>query len=175
MLLAEHLGERSKLPVVPFSWSKVRDEFMHGNAHIKERIQENHRTGKLQPAFLSVSLWGPALLKELTGKEHLLVDGLPRQHLEAQMFDSLLEFYGREPVYVLHFDVPNEIARNRLVGRGQSQDRSPDAISERLAWYESDAFPLLDFFRQSPRYYVADIDASRSQEEVLSQIIKCLP
>ena len=173
-LLADHMRERSELPFLPFSWSKVRDAFMSGNAHVQKRVQENHLAGKLQPAFLSVSLWGPALLKELTGREHLLIDGLPRQHLEAQMFDSLLEFYERKPIYIFHLDVSDEIAHNRLAGRGETQDMSQNAVTERLAWYTTDTLPLLDFFRQSPRYRVIDIDASRNPDDVLSEIVKRL-
>lgn len=173
-LLEEHMNERSGLPVLPFSWSSVRDAFMNGNTHVQKRVEENHRSGKLQPPFLSVSLWGPALLKELTGKEHLLIDGVPRQHLEAHMFDSLLEFYEREPVYVFHFDAHEEVVRNRLAGRGDAQDVSQDAISERLGWYETDTLPLLDFFKQNPRYRVVDIDANQDKEEVLREVIKSI-
>ena len=78
---AEYLRKVCNRRVLPFIWSHVRDEFMRGNSSVQKKLQQNHAAGKLQPAFFSISIWGPVLLREVSGSEHLIIDGVPRQKL----------------------------------------------------------------------------------------------
>jgi adenylate kinase family enzyme len=142
---------------------------MQGDSHAQARIREHHGAGKLQPKFLSVSLWGPELLNSVTGEEHVVIDGIPRHGLEAELLDSFFEFYDREPVHVVHIQVPEGVASERLRARCEAQD-DPQAIANRLAWYQTDTHPLLDFFEQSPRYRVITVDATKDREAILAEI-----
>lgn len=168
--IAEYFRKNGTRRVLPFMWSYVRDEFMRGNSGVQKRLQENHAAGKLQPKFFSVSVWGPVLLQQLTGDEHLIIDGLPRQQMEADALDSAFEFFDRDTVLIFNMLIPADRAADRMRGRAKSESRTDDAneesITRRLEWFETDTAPILDLFRQEPRYVIVDIDADRTREEV---------
>lgn len=160
--------------VLPFSWSNVRDSFMEeDDGYIHKRLKELHVAGERLPLFFSTSLWGPALMKEFSGTEQLLVNGLPRHEVEAQMFDSLLDLYKRDSVDVLNFTLSGEAATERLKIRSREDDND-SGIQERLKWYQAETLPLLNFFNKSSRYRVHDVDVSGDSEEIHSRIKEVL-
>src|SRR3989344_4503884 len=98
-LLKQYLAK--KTPEVPQFSSYTGDGFrnlMNGTtlaAHLAKDIQN---AGLLQPEFLAIYLWADNLIKNVTGKEHLFIDGSPRKPAEAIVLDSAMEFYKRQPV-----------------------------------------------------------------------------
>lgn len=137
---------------------------------LKSYIEE----GKLAPKFLTVWAWGTTLIKHFTGEEHLIFDGTPRRLEEAKMLDEALQFYRRSEVTVVSLDVSKELSRKRLAARGRADDLDPEDVERRLAWYDTEVTPVLDFFKQNATYKVHEIDGERNIEEIHQSIVKAL-
>lgn len=170
-LLAAHLEQR----VFLFEWSPLIRAFMQGDSAVQKHARAITDAGGRLPAFFAPSLWLPELRDRITPEEHLLVDGLPRHILEAELFDSLMDFHERSVVHVINLDVSEEVARERLIKRGREDGRSDDlsdeAIEKRLNWFNTDTAPLADFFSKRSRYKSINIDAIQSREEVRDAIL----
>ncbi|MCR4310962.1 MAG: nucleoside monophosphate kinase, partial [Candidatus Taylorbacteria bacterium] len=79
-LLKKYLEEKS--PEIPQFHSYTGDgfrAFMKGTTLASKRAKEIQEAGELQPEFLAVWLWAGNLINNVTGAEHLFIDGSPRK------------------------------------------------------------------------------------------------
>lgn len=129
--------------------------------------------GGLQPEFLAVWLWASAFINNLSGSEHLLIDGSPRKRVEAEALDSAMQFYRREKPFVVVIDLPREEAVKRLLLRARHDDNRA-AIEERLNWYYTNVVPAVDFYRGNRNYRLLEIDGNQSVQAVHADIIKAI-
>lgn len=146
--------------------------FISGNSQASRLAKVITDGGGLQPVFLSVHMWAEEMIQKIDDEEHLFIDGTPRRLEEAMIVDGALSFFKRENLFVLNIEVSPNWARERLKGRGRADDVEEDDVNKRLAWFESEAKPALDWFRTSSRYKVLDINGEQSVEEVHKEIIK---
>ena len=169
-LLAEYMAQASPEPLLPFRWSPMIRAFIQGDTFAQRHAKELVDAGELLPAFLAPSIWLPQLLTTFTGKEHLLVDGLPRLMIEAELLVSAMEFYNRAPVAIINLEIPADVAQARLVERGKTEGKKKDmelgTIQKRLAWFETEILPILEFLSNQPHYRLYSIDGTGSQHEV---------
>jgi adenylate kinase len=128
-------------------------------------VSETLNTGILQPLFLSVVLWGDAFQNQVDEDCHILIDGFPRTVHEAHVLESALAFYKRTPVTVIHLDTPEDIVRERMIGRAREDD-TPESIEARLTWYREETLPVVAYYRHRPFTNVVDIDGTKSIDEV---------
>jgi adenylate kinase family enzyme len=63
--------------------------------------------------------------------------------------------------------------KKRLLARGRADD-TPEDINSRLAWYETDVAPSVDFYRNNPNYNFCDVNGDQSVEDVFEDIKKQL-
>ena len=160
-------------PVFHFQTGHAFRELAIGTRFTDRLIQETLPGGQIQPLFIAVWLWADAFVKNLTGAEHIIADGFPRRVTEAQILTAAFELYGRDSVDVINLTIPNDVALNRMLARGRSDD-SREAILERLEWHDREASPVINHFRELRRYEVHDIDATRSVEEVFADIARVM-
>lgn len=147
-------------------------------AQKQENFTERHvfstlDTGQLQPLFLSVVLWGDAMLHHVDTECHVLIDGFPRTVHEAHVVESALAFYQREHIVVINLDTPEEVVRNRMKGRARADDTDA-SIEARLAWYREEVVPVIDFYRARPGTTVCDIDGTDTIDGVHDAIVRAL-
>ncbi|MBC8465189.1 MAG: nucleoside monophosphate kinase [Parcubacteria group bacterium] len=126
--------------------------------------------GGLFPEFLPIWVWANALVKQYSGEEHLILDGLARRKDEVPVLDSAMEFYHISNPYIFHINVSRERAFEMLKGRGRPDD-TDDSINERLDWFEENVHHAMDAFRDLPRYNFIDINGEQTIEEVHNEII----
>lgn len=126
--------------------------------------------GGLLPSFVPIWVWTGAFIESLTGKEHIVLDGLSRQPYEAPILHDALRFYGRHDPIVVVINISNEVAKQRSLARGRTDDKKKD-IDSRLAWYETNVVPTIDFFRKNNYYKVLDINGERPIEKVQADIV----
>lgn len=136
-------------------------------------VSETLNTGILQPLFLSVVLWGDAFQNQVDEDCHILIDGFPRTVHEAHVLESALMFYKRSPVTVIHLDTPEDIVRERMIGRAREDD-TPESIEARLTWYREETLPVVEYYRSRPDTHVIDIDGTNSIDAVQQEIQKAL-
>jgi adenylate kinase len=135
----------------------------------ENRIHQTLETGILQPLFLSVVLWGDAFHHHVDPDVHLLIDGFPRTLHEAHVLESAFIFYKREPLTIVHLDTPEEVVRERMIGRARKDD-TPASIEARLSWYREETLPVVEYYRTRPNTNVIDIDGTKSIDEVSNVI-----
>ncbi len=173
-MLKEYL--KKETPAIPQFHSYTGDgfrAFMEGSTYAAKQAKEIQNAGGLQPEFLAVWLWSGNLINNVTGGEHLFIDGSPRKPAEAVVLDSAMQFFKRDPIHLVVVNVSNEETKRRLLLRARHDD-SPEKIDRRLAWYETEVLPAIDFLRKTGRYLVADINGEQSPEEVHQEIRNAL-
>ncbi|MBA2775389.1 MAG: adenylate kinase [Chloroflexia bacterium] len=128
-----------------------------------------------------------------------LFDGFPRTDAQAQALDTILAELGEAVTSVVEIDVPRDVLIQRLSGRRvcvecgavfhaessppsvngvcdrcsgeviQRDDDKPEAIARRLALYDQQTAPLLDYYDAQGK--LTKVDGDRSIEAVQSSII----
>lgn len=116
-------------------------------------------------------MWAEVMIRDVRGDEHIIMDGTPRRLREAMVLDSALSFFKRENPVVVNINVSNEWAKKRLSGRGRSDDVDETEVDKRLAWFESEVAPALDWFRTNSHYRVLEINGEQTVEEVHGEIV----
>jgi adenylate kinase len=146
-------------------------EFIKEDTFTSKLSQEFYNTGKLQPNFLAIRIWAEELRKNFKGNEHIIFDGTPRQLREAYVLETALDFYNRKNVYIIYPNVSREWSEKRLLERGRSDD-DLEEIKKRLDWYDTQVAPVIEYYRDNPRYNFVDINGEQTIKEVHDQIIE---
>jgi adenylate kinase len=100
-----------------------------------------------------------------------IFDGFPRTIPQAEALDAMLPEIGRRITVALLFDLDDDEAARRMLGRAGQEGRTddnPEAIRERIAVYHAKTEPLIAYYRD--RSVLARIDASRGIDEVYAQV-----
>jgi adenylate kinase len=126
--------------------------------------------GKLQPLFLTVSMWGNAFINNLKEDSVLFIDGFPRRLDEAKMLAEALDFYGRKNIVILDFLVSRETSKDRMLKRGRADDTEENA-EIRLDWYDTDVVSGLDYLKNLPGYTYLAIDGERTVEDIHADVV----
>lgn len=156
---------------VYFSAGKQLRAFVQQQNYTADLNRSIIEQGGLLPTFLSVHVFSEQLMHEMTGNEHLLIDGFPRTEDQVPVLDSALRFYKRSPIKIAYINISDEEAVARLLKRGRSDD-TEEGIRQRLAWTREHMGPILNWFKQNPAYEVAEIDGNASIEEVHARLRK---
>jgi adenylate kinase len=146
-------------------------QFIQGNTKTEKLAKEFYDTGGLFPEFIAVYMWVKALVERYTGDEHIIFDGTPRKIREAEVLDSAFGFYGMGKPWVINIDVPDEESLKRLLIRKRLDDEESE-IKKRLAWYETDVVPTIEYYKNNPRYNFIVIDGHRKIEEIHADIVQ---
>jgi adenylate kinase len=106
-----------------------------------------------------------------------VLDGFPRTMVQAEALDDLLAELGRSIDIVFDFRVPDRSRLlDRLLKRAAEENRSddtPEAIHNRLAQYDKETAPLVEYYR-SKHGNVVGIHADRTIEDVFHEIQEAL-
>lgn len=176
-LLSEYLERKEpNIPVFHMQIGQYFRDFVSRDTYAAEIARKNMKEGKRGADFLAMWMWSNVMVKNLTGKEHLILDGSPRSLNEAQNLDIAMKFFKREQPVVIHLKVSSKWSEQHLLERAKKQesDRSDDVlenIRKRIAWYEQDVLPAVEFYRRDRDYDFMEIDGERTIEEVHKSIV----
>ncbi len=149
-------------------------EFIKGDGYTSKLARQVSETGGRQPDFLAVWNWAHLMLDQLTGNEHMIIDGTPRSYEEALVLDTAMTFYGRLRPVVIYLDVSREWSKARLKSRaakeGRADDQSEAEIAKRLDWFETEVMRAVKFFEQSNGYRFIHVNGEQTIEEVAACI-----
>lgn len=147
---------------------------------LREAIQEEtplglevkpiYDAGDLIPDDLMVGLIRERLSQPDTGGGFIL-DGFPRTLPQAEALDGMLAEIDRELSAVLLFDLPEEVAVERLLGRAREQGRTddtPEVVRHRLEVFHAKTEPLVGHYRA--KGLLLDVHADRPIEEVRAEV-----
>ena len=97
----------------------------------------------------------------------VLLDGYPRTAEQADALEAILADLGQELTVAINLDVPVEEVTKRMMARGRSDD-TEEAIARRLALYEEQTAPLLDWF--AGHDLLVTVDGLGEEDEVFSRL-----
>jgi adenylate kinase len=145
-------------------------EFVKGDTYTQKLCRTAMSEGKLMPEAIMVDLWQNFLTDNFTGTENLVFDGCPRKLHEAQLLDSAMRFYNIEKPNIVYVNVSHDWSEKRLIGRARKDD-TPEAIERRLAWFEAEVMPTINYYRTNPQYNFIDINGEQPIEDVQNEIL----
>ena len=131
-------------------------------------------SGDLVPDELTVALIRERL-SQPDAERGFVLDGFPRNLVQADELDEMLAEIGRTLDAVLFFDISDDVALERLLGRAREEGRDddrPDAIQRRLAIYHRDTKPVVERYRATGK--LVPLHAARSVGDVAAEIADAL-
>ena len=148
-------------------------EFIQGDSFSSKLSKKIYVDSKLQPSFLTIYFWAKALIDNLKGSEHIIIDGTPRYLDEARVLTGAMEFYlaDRKPV-VLYLDTTRDESKTRLQERGRIDDKNDKDIEKRLNWFETDVLKTIEFLKNNPVFEFIEINGDQSVEDVHKEILE---
>jgi adenylate kinase len=143
---------------------------MDAGTEFGRKVKPIYDAGLLVPDDLMIELIRERLGAEDT-IEGFILDGFPRTIAQADALDAMLREIGRDLDIVFEFQLPDEIAIDRLTKRAVEEGRSDDtpaAIRTRLELYHRETEPLVEHYRAQGN--LVGIHAAGSINEVYSEI-----
>ena len=141
---------------------------------LREAVKTDSPIGrKVKKILDSGELVGDEMMKELVAERlskadvqlgGVVLDGFPRNASQADALVEILEnLDGAKINTAINLDVPAEVAIDRMLQRGRTDD-TQEAIQRRLEIYEEQTAPLLAWFED--RKLLRHIEGSGTPEEV---------
>jgi adenylate kinase len=127
-------------------------------------------SGELVPDELTIALIRDRLAQDDAVRGFIL-DGFPRNTVQAEALDEMLGAIGRPLDSVLFFDLDDGRATVRALGRAHEEGRpddTPEVMARRLAIYHEQTEPVVERYRAAGT--LRTIDAGASVDEVFAQI-----
>lgn len=111
-------------------------------------------------------------LDKVSNLQKCVLDGTPRSIAQADWL--LKEAAARKFEFkaVVHINVSEEVVRERLLGRGRSDDTEA-GIAKRFEEYRNNTLPILQYLKERG-IPVFEVDGDQEPTAVHEQIIKCI-
>ena len=141
-LLAEHLG------AAHVSTGDLLRKAVAAQTELGRKAKTYMEAGELVPDDLLLGL-----VRELldgSAQSGFVLDGYPRNRIQAEALDRLLEAAGQRLAGVLELEVPERVLVDRISRRAKAEGRVDDAaetVRTRLQVYEHQTAPLVEYYR----------------------------
>ena len=159
---ADRFAERHQIPKI--STGDILRKAIQDGTRVGLLVRDTLERGALVSDDLIISIVAERLDQPDTQKGFVL-DGFPRTLPQAAALEALLSERGG--VHVIALVVHADEVIRRLAGRGRHDDEAY-VIKQRLAVYEQETAPVLEFYRR--RHVVSVLDGNRPLEEVTDSI-----
>lgn len=100
-------------------------------------------------------------------RDGCLLDGFPRTLPQAATLDELLERQAMSVDGVIELAVPRDELIRRMLARKRADD-NPEVFSKRIASFELQTAPLLDYYARQGK--LASIDGLGTAEEIFERV-----
>ena len=138
------------------------------------RIKPIYDAGDLVPDDLMIELIRERLSASDTS-DGFILDGFPRTVAQAEALDRMLDEIDRELLAVLYFQVPDELAVERLHVRALQEGRTddtPEIIRHRLEVFHKSTEPVVEYYRS--KGILVGIHAERPIDAVFAEVQEVL-
>ena len=126
--------------------------------------------GDLAPDELTVRMIRERL-EEPDARDGFVLDGFPRNVAQAGALDDMLRDVDRALDAILYFDLADDVATERMLGRADAEGRvddTPDVIARRLDVYHSETAPVVEHYRVTGK--LVPLHAERTPDDVWLEI-----
>jgi adenylate kinase len=147
---------------------------MAAGTELGRQVRPIYDAGGLVPDDVMIALIRERLTSDDVANGFVL-DGFPRNAVQAEALDEMLDEIGRPLSVVLEFQLPEEVAVERLTRRAEEEGRAddtPESIGRRLRLYHEQTEPLIEHYRA--RGNLVGIPADRPVGEVFADIQRAL-
>jgi len=127
-------------------------------------------SGELVPDELTVALIRDTLSRD-DASGGFVLDGFPRNLVQAEALDEMLAGIGRPLDAVLFFDLDDETATTRALGRASEEGRAddtPEVMARRLRIYHEQTEPVVERYRAAGTLHT--LAADRAVGDVFAEI-----
>ena len=131
-------------------------------------------SGRLVPDDLMVELIRERL-SEPDARDGFVLDGFPRTLAQAEALDDMLDEIGRELDVIMEFQLDEETAIRRMLGRAAEEGRpddTPEVMRKRLELYREMTLPVVEHYRATGK--LVGIHADRTIEDVYAEVQQAL-
>lgn len=170
LLLKSYLESKGHTDVTHITTGGSFRDFIEQDNHIARLAKDINDKGALQPEFLAVWIWSNIFITKLKGVETILLDGAPRRLFESEVLHSAIHFLGYAKPTVIYLDVSESVSREHVKSRGRVDDSEED-MSNKMNWFETDILPILDAYRNDPRYHLLHVNGNQPIEDVHKEIV----
>ncbi len=139
-----------------------------------QQVEPILASGELVPDELTIALIRDRLSKD-DANAGFVLDGFPRNLVQAEELDEMLDAIGRPLDAVLFFDLDDETATVRALGRADEEGRvddTPEVMTRRLAIYHEQTKPVVERYRAAGTLHT--LDAARGVDDVFVEITEAL-
>lgn len=173
-LLKDHIHERDheKKPILYIETGKRFRDFIRQDSYTSKLSKEVYDKDERQPDFLAGYMWASELVEELDKDMHIVFDGAPRSEAEAKLLSTAIKFYERERPTVIYINVSNKWSEDRLLARGRQDDKTLEKIDKRLAWFEEETLPAIEYFKKYDMYDFIEVNGEQTIEKVFADILE---
>jgi adenylate kinase len=130
-------------------------------------VKEILERGNLVPDETMIGL----IRDRLAQTDGFVLDGFPRTMAQADALDEMLDEIGKPLTIVFELQVPDDVARKRLLERAAEEGRTddtPEAIENRIATYHRETEPIVQHYRL--RGNLVGIHGTGTVDEVFREI-----
>jgi UMP-CMP kinase len=158
----------------------LREERNKPGSEFGELIERHIREGSIVPVEITCSLIEKAILsrRDAAGgdckSKYFLIDGFPRNQDNFDGWERQMK--GKVNVlFVLFFDVSEEVCIQRCLSRGQAgsgrTDDNLESLTKRVSTYMNDTMPIIERFMGMD--LVRKIDSSKGPDLIFEEVKKC--
>jgi len=140
------------------------------NDILGEKVREVYDQGLLFPGWFASYLFEKALFK-LGKNEGIVFEGMGRSVEEAEMFDTVTSWLGREYV-VVELVVSDEEVTRRHIKRGRDESDKPERVKTRLEEYQTKTAKAIVFFKE--REKIVKVNGEQTRDEVFAEMCTAL-
>jgi adenylate kinase len=133
-------------------------------------VNEIMERGDLVPDAITIRM-----IRERLGDDDaadgFILDGFPRNLAQAEALDEMLREIGRGLDVIFFFDLDDETAKVRALGRAHEEGRTddtPETIARRLQLYHEQTEPVVEYYRTTGK--LVPLHAGRSIEDVYEEV-----
>jgi len=169
---AKRIAEAHGLPHI--ATGDMLREAVEAGTDLGRRVRPILESGRLVPDELMVELIRERLEQPDT-EPGFILDGFPRTLAQADALDAMLREIGRELDVVFEFQLDDDVARERMLGRAREENRAddtPEAIETRLRLYHEQTEPVIEHYRATGK--LVGVHADRPVGEVFREIEQVL-
>ena len=171
-LLIEALQKRDSRGVIHIDMGQLLRNMVATGSYSGKLTAEVIEVGKRMPDFMPTYLTVDSLVKNFSGEEHIIADGLARGPDQTRGWDDAMVLYKRADYSIVSLELSEEESIKRLVLRGRNDDTEA-AIKQRLGWHKAEVEPQLELLASRGRT-VHRINGDQSIEAVHADVMKAL-
>ena len=158
--IVEHYG------VIHLSTGDMFRAAVAAGTPLGQKVGPIMESGGLVSDDLTIAIVEERLAAPDVRRRGFVLDGFPRTPTQAQALMSML---GQDGLHaVLELDVPLDEVTARMKARAREDD-SDESIAKRLALYDAETVPTIDWFRE--RGLVVTVDGLGSEDEVTDRLV----